>query len=183
MHDVVAAADDGILVPVLVLVVAGFDEFVLVGYLADDVLFAVFINDHDVADRNEPAAGSFFVEEADGALGFHDVGLVAADDPLAEFFAAVLDAAIVVVEAELDLEDEVFGLAVLPDEEGVALGGILGGGLAADDAVGDGPESRVAVPAGEVFAVEDGFEAVIGGCGRCGRDAADSDGGQNQNHH
>ena len=117
------------------LVIAGFDEFFGVGHFAYDVLFAVFVDDHDVADADKPAAASLFIEKAYHSLFFHDVGLVAADYPLAEFFAAVLDAAVVVVEAELDLEDEVGELAVLPDEEGVALGGVVGSGPAADETI------------------------------------------------
>ena len=154
----VAATDNCVLVPVLFLEIAGFDELFLVRDFADDVFFAVFVDDHDIADVDEPASASFFVEEADGALSVHDIGLVAADDPFSEFLAAILDAAVAACEAELGFEDEVFGFAVTPDTEGVALGGVVRGGLASHGTIDNRPIPRVAVPAGEILAVEDGNE-------------------------
>jgi hypothetical protein len=53
---------------------------------------------------------------------------------------------------------EVADGAVGPDQEGVVFYRVGIAGLADNCAVFDGPESRVTVPAGEIFAVEDGSE-------------------------
>src|SRR5512141_2791210 len=60
------------------------------------------------------------------------------------------------------MEFEVAHLAPFPDQEGVALGGIVFGGLAGDGAVLHGPELRQAFPAGQVTAIEEGAKALLG---------------------
>src|SRR5262249_29521996 len=104
------------------------------------------------------------VDEAGRHVIKADLGLVALGDPLVldalagDVFGAVLDAGVVaglVAAAEGETKLEVSDGAAGPEEERVALRGILQRGCASEVAVPDGPEARVAIPAGEGFAVKE----------------------------
>jgi len=134
MDQVVALADDVILVPVLVLVVPGVDQLFLIVHVADDFLVAFAVDEHQVANVDQPSATAFMIQEADLALVVLDLGLVAGDPPLVELLAAVLDAGVAVAD-----------------------GGILRRRFPANDTVLDRPEPPIAIPSGQVLAVEDPF--------------------------
>ena len=78
-----------------------------------------------------------------------------------DFLAAILDARVAADDLVLEPQHEVIDRSLPPDQERVALGRILLGGVAGDRAVLDAPELRVAVPAVEVLAVEDRLEARL----------------------
>lgn len=161
VNEVIASCDDGVLVPVFVFVVTGLYESAPFGNFADEQLVGVLIDEDDVTNIGHPAAPSFMIEEADFAWFVFDLGLVAGDSPFAEVLAAVLDTGVAVVDAELYFEDEVFQFSASPDAEGVSVCGVFPGGLASDGTVLYGPESRVAVPGGEVLTIEDVNEAGL----------------------
>ena len=155
VNEMAASRDNGVFVPVFVFIVAGLYQCVPVGDLADDDFIALFVNHHNVTDIDHPSPAALVVEEADLARFIFDLGLVAADAPFAEVLTSVLDSGVSVVDAEFYLEDEVLRFSASPDAEGVSVCRVFLGCLAANCAVPDGPESRVAVPAGQVLAVED----------------------------
>jgi hypothetical protein len=116
------------------------------------------------------AAPLFLVQRPRPLAGGIEIGLVAADDPLAHFTAAVLDAAIAADDAELGTQLEIAHFALAIDEERVATRGLLGRRLAGDNALLDAPEFRVAVPAVERLAVEERLKpGLVIGCD-CGAD-------------
>src|SRR6185503_3171346 len=100
-----------------------------------------------------------------------DVALVAADRPGADvlqFLAAVLNAGVVAGLFDLGVDLEVFHRAAAPDEE-LVIGQHLGiGGDAGEATVLHRPVLGIAIPTGEVFAVEQGFEAGVVGSGNEG---------------
>src|SRR5690606_35201701 len=113
------------------------------------------------AEGEDPAAALFIVDAAEHVAGF-EVALIAADNPVAQILAAVLDARVTADDLVLELQHEVIDRSIAPDEERVPLGGILLRSAAGDRAVFDAPELRVAVPTFEILAVEDRLEAVFG---------------------
>ena len=151
----VASGDDGVFVPVFVFVVAGFYQCVPVGDFAGDDFVAFPVNHHNVTNIDHPPATALVVEKPDLARFVFDFRLVARNLPVTEVLTSVLDSGVAVVDAELYLEDEVLKFSAAPDAEGVSISRVFLGCLAANCAVPDGPESRVAVPADEVLAVED----------------------------
>jgi hypothetical protein len=87
---------------------------------------------------------------------------------------ADLDAGVAALDLEVDFEFEVVEFAAFPDEEGVALGGFLRGGLAGDDTVLDAPEFGIAVPMFKRLAIEQGLEIErIGPCGSGDRECGE----------
>ncbi len=108
VNEMITSRDDGVFVPALVFVIAGLYQSVPVGDFADDDFIALFVNDHNVADIDHPAAATFVVEEADLALFVFDLGLVAGNPPFTQVLTSVLDTGVAVVDAELYPEDEIF---------------------------------------------------------------------------
>ena len=116
---------------------------------------------------------TFFVNESSNVghlVGVADFVLVAADNPFVtgfggDVFGAVLNAGVVLTgNAEGKAEFEVFGVAVLPDKKGVSVGTFFLGGFATDDPVDNGPESGIAIPTSQVFAVENDLHVIgLGG--------------------
>ena len=153
-------------------------ELVLVANLLD-LLRAVSSNRDPLTALGEDPAAPFLVIDAGVGRGGVDVGLIAADDEVAMIVAAVLDAAVAPLDLVLDLELEVVERALPPDEEGVAVGRLLGRRRADDRAVLDRPEV-LPLPALERGAVEDRREAGIG----LGGDAAarEGEGGEKPRH-
>ena len=170
--EVAALGDDDVFVP-LALLDAGLDFSGGFLCLADDFLFAFLVPDHLLAALGHDATRHLLLVKDAGVGGADlEVRLVAADNEVAEVLAAILDAGVARVagepvgEAQLEVADELLLVAVLGDEEVVALGGIFLGRGAGDGAVLDGPMLLAAFPAGEGLAVEQGFEArLIGGEG------------------
>ena len=110
---------------------------------------------HDLLPAlGEHAAPLLFVQRAGPLACRVEIGLVAADDPLAHFLAAILNAAVAADNLELGPQLEVADFALAPDEKRVPLGRLLGRRLAGDDAVLDAPEFGIAVPAVERLAVK-----------------------------
>jgi hypothetical protein len=68
--------------------------------------------------------------------------------------AAVLHAAIAMIDFERQAELEILQLAAAPDEKGIALGLSLIRGFAAHDTIRELPQPRIAFPAGEILAIE-----------------------------
>ena len=159
---------DDVLVPIV-----GLDRFLQLGRVADRFGFRLaFAIDRERARRawrgcRGPARRN---DAGVGGRGI-DVGLVAADDPLCgsitllRYCTPLLPPSILYSKREPEVAD----LAVLPDEERVVLDRLVGRGAADDRAVLDAPDVRVAFPAFEVFAVEDGF-AFLGGVRSAGSD-------------
>ena len=160
--EVIAFGDDGVFLP---LGDVDFDR----GVLGNEPALGFGVEDEGLTVESEDAAAFFLVGHAGVLDGGVDVALVAGDGvraDLGEKAGAVLDAGVVVAgDADGGAEFEVFDGAGAPDEEGVVRHGVGCGIVAGDGAVGDGPEFGVAFPAGEVFAVEEGFKAVLGGEG------------------
>lgn len=159
MGKVVAASDDVELVPAVDVDVAL--ELVAILELADDAGVLAGFGEGDLTAEGHDAAAAFFIEHAGVGVDEVHVGLIALEDPLADFGqldAAVLDAAVGVVHAEFELELKVLGLAAAVDEEGVALERVFLGALADDGVVFDAPDLRVAVPVVE-GAIEDGHKS------------------------
>src|SRR5262249_24880521 len=96
-------------------------------------------------------------ENAGVAVTGLEIALVAADDPVADVGAAVLNAGVPADDLVLQTQLKVIELSVAPDDERVPVGLIVVGGAARYRAVGDRPELGIAVPAVEARAVEDEF--------------------------
>ena len=169
--EMIALGDDDIFVPVA-LFERGLD-FIGAADRAGHLFLAIFIQNDFFAASREDAAHPLFIENTGvGRSGFH-IGLIATDDPTfwIQNFAAILDSGIGETfgiegldfegAAEFEIADGIVG----PDQESVVFDGVLLAGLANDCAVLDRPKIGVAIPAGEVFAVEDGSEAFFGGGG------------------
>src|SRR5262249_17365114 len=100
--------------------------------------------------------------------GFH-VRLVSAHDPVrrVQDLAAILNAGIAktlcIVRGQLERATQlkIADLAVCPDQERVAFGGVFLRGLAGNRAVLHRPESLVTSPASEISAVENGLEVLF----------------------
>jgi len=178
MDEVVALRDDDVFVP--------FGEVDLHGVaLGGEPLVALVVDDDVLTVLHEDAASAFFVDHAVVRSVRMDVALVAADDPLAgfgHFLAAILDAGIAGGALDLGAQFEVLHDAAAPDEELVVGEMVRSLGLAGDRAVLDGPELRIAVPAGEGLAVEQGLEAVLGGEGSEGRQQESQQGREGLSH-
>ena len=157
-----AAADDAVVVPVVFLValeqLGGGAEWL-------DVAFAVGAEGDVFATAGDEAVFVVIDEADEFAVAAH-VGLVAVGVPVGAGFGAYLDAGIAfLAELEFGGELEVFGLAASPDEVVAILAGFFRGALRCEGAVFDVPPAGRAVPAGEVFAVEEcaGFGEGAGG--------------------
>ena len=147
---------DGVVVPVV-----GLDHFQQPGGRAEfarDALGAVGLDEHLLTALGQDFPQRVFHDDAGPAAGGVEVGL-GADQGLALGLAggalarAIIDAGIAALEFEFQAQLEVLDL-VLPDKE-VVLGDPDGlGSVAGNGAVLDGPEARVAVPTGQVVAVE-----------------------------
>ena len=120
-----------------------------------------FLDDDLLAALGEDTAALLFIENAGVGLARFEVALVASDhetlfvDELAAVLHAGVTADNLVLERQFKVSDFAF-----PDEEGVALGGLLLGRPAGDGTVFDGPEIET-LPAGEILAVEQVL--VLGG--------------------
>ena len=159
MDEVIALGDNGVLVPL------GDVDFDGVAF-GDDPLLSLRVDDDALAVLDDDAAAAFVVDHGVVHGGGMHVALVTADGPLAvlgEFAAPVLDAGVVAGLLDLGVEDEVLHFTAAPDQKLIVAELFRAGGLAGDRAVFDGPEFLVGVPVGEVFAVEERAEAVIGG--------------------
>ncbi len=154
VYQVIALGDDVVFVPVLFLVEAGLDKLFGIGDIADDFFAAVFVDDHKIANVDQPATSPLMVEKS-GHFGIiYHLSLIAANDPFIDLFAAILDAGITTQQTELYLQLEIFELAIPPDDERVTASWIFGCSLAVYRAVFHRPEAWIAVPAGQIFAVE-----------------------------
>ena len=165
--EVVAFRDDDVLIPL-----ANID---LHGCVLAELPEAAVGIEHDVfAVEAEDAATLFLIGHAGVLDGGMDVALVAGDDPrgdLRQLAAAILDAAVVVADdADGGAQLEVIHFAAAPDEEAVVCHGFGRGIGAGDEPVFDLPEFRVAIPAGEVAAVEERGEGVVSGESGCGEE-------------
>lgn len=159
VDEVIALGDDGVLMPVGDI---DFDGVVFGG----KPTFGFGVDDNALAILADDAAAAFFVDHGVVDGSGVDITLVTADGPFAdfrEFPAAILDAGVVTDDFDFGGEFEVFDGAAAPDEELVVveLSGV--GGFAGDATVLDGPKFGVPIPAGEVLAVEQGFEAILSG--------------------
>src|ERR1019366_1394985 len=159
LDDGVAAGDEVEVIPVL-----AFDQILQLRAIADgadDCGFLALADIAELAAHGEKAAPALFVDLAGVLLLAIHVGLVAlhGEFDIGEFDAAKLDAAVEAGEFELELQFEIRRTAAAPDEEGILDGLPVGGRLPADGAVFHAPEMRIAFPAGEGFAVEDGLVA------------------------
>lgn len=106
----------------------------------------------------EDAAAAFLVEDAGVSLAGLEVGLVAGDNraklALFDDLAAVLDAGVAIDDPVGKAQFEIAHFAACIDEKGVMGQFGVRFGDAGDGAVLDGPEIRAALPAGEIFSVE-----------------------------
>ena len=122
------------------------------------------VHHHVDAVVAEDAAAAFFVGHRRMHIRWMDVALVAEDRPrrhLRQAAAAVLQAGVVIADDfDRRAEFEVLSLAV-PNEERIRLR-FTDLARAYNHPVNDFPEARFAVPAGEVLAVEERREAVLG---------------------
>lgn len=162
--EVVAVGDNAVFVPVFL-----FDGFLDFGGVADgagdfDFEFAVVANEFcGLSALSEDTAEGFAVEDSGVGGACFEVGLVAADAPFpGEFEATVLDTGVSADHAVFEFEFEVIDFATAPDDEGIGIEFDLIGGPAGDCALLDAPDTWIAVPAVEGFAVEE-FLPVIGG--------------------
>ena len=81
---------------------------------------------------------------------------------IAGFFeTAILNTTVTPNDLKIHLEHKVFELTCLPNNEGIALGGIFLGGLTSDRSVLNAPELWVAIPALEGFPIKDGLKAFF----------------------
>src|ERR1039457_5591521 len=160
LDDGVAAGDEVKIVPILAL--DQLLQLLAIAHRADERGFFALADIGELAAHGEKPAPALFVDLAGVLLLAIHVGLVALHGELdiGEFDAANLDAAIEAGEFELELQFEIRRTAAAPDEEGVLDGLPVGGGLSDDGAVFHAPEMRIAFPAGEGFAVDDG---LVGG--------------------
>src|SRR5262245_45531003 len=117
----------------------------------------------------EHATGTLFIQDADELLVSLtrrvDVRLVAGDHEvprLADMLGSILNAGVAADDLELGLQLEVGDLAV-PNQEAIASLNLPVLGVAGDGAILDRPQVRLALPAGQVLAVEELLEAGLVG--------------------
>src|SRR5206468_873260 len=118
----------------------------------------------DGATRRQEGPAPLLVVLAGVFVSCVDVGLVTAQKVSGpgDLFRAVVDAAVALgADAELDLQLEVGGFASAPDQKVVLLQQRGGRDLSDDFPRFSAPVPRVAIPALERFAVEDGYEALV----------------------
>ena len=158
VDEVIARRDDGVFIP---LGDVDGDGVAITG----EPLFCLRIDDDGLSVFRDDAAAAIVVDHRVVLSGGVDVALVAADGPLpvfGQFLRAILNAAVVLaLDFHLHAELEVLQGAPAPDEE-LIVGEVFGGlGRPDDGSVGNRPEIGIAVPAGEVFAVEEIDEALL----------------------
>src|ERR1043166_1367421 len=176
----VALRDDGVFVPIALL--DGRLEFFRFSERAGDLFLAILApydffaaRGHDVASTRD--APLVVQDSRVGRSGLH-VRLITTDHPVLfiENFAAILNAgigeALVIVRRDLEpaAQFKISDGAVGPNQKRVSLRGMLLGRLAGDHTLFYRPKLRVAVPTGEVFAVEDRVKTLfrVGGGDNCG---------------
>jgi len=135
-------------------------------------LLSVLLNGLFADHANPPAIQTFAVDETADirkADLVADFMLVSTDDPViasgfaGNVFGTVLDAGVVGgVAAERQTQFEILGRSVLPDQERITLGRVLGGRLAVNDTIADRPETRITVPSFQILAVEQRLESSLG---------------------
>src|SRR5215213_10654355 len=144
MLNVISLGDDDDVVPVVEL--EEFFEARLIDDVGGDESLAVGLPGGVLAHQADATALAALVVNKAGNAGqlrfIAKLMLVAANDPFVLYFVigdvsrAVLDARVVGgVAAEGEAEIEVGELAALPDEEGVAHGGVFGRRFAVDNAI------------------------------------------------
>lgn len=162
--DVVSLANDDNVVPVV-----QFEqllELFPVDQRAGNVLLAIVAPGGFLAGEADAAAFAALIVDEPGDVGQLELVakfvLIAAHNPfvpdlaLGDVLRPVLNSRIVRrAQAKRQTQLEILGRATLPNEERIAGGRLLGGGFAVNDAVSHGPQPRIAVPTGQVFAVED----------------------------
>jgi hypothetical protein len=116
-------------------------------------------SDHRLgATFREDTAAALFIQNARVGFSSLEVGLITGDNgtklPRLRELAAILHARVALLDTVFEGEFEIADLAVFPDEEGIVFERLVRGGPAGDGAVLDRPKIGVAVPAGEIFAVE-----------------------------
>src|SRR5207244_13306835 len=75
--------------------------------------------------------------------------------PFGDVLGAVLNAGIVGgITAKRQSQFKIFRAAALPDDEGVSVSGVFSSRFAVNDAIFHTPQSRIAVPTGQVFPIE-----------------------------
>ena len=122
---------------------------------------------HPFATLGQDAAAFLLVEDARIGRARLEVALIAAHDGVAEILAAVLDAAVAAGDSILQLQFKVIKVALPPDQERVAFGGLFGRRLTDDRTVLHRPELGLPLPAFERRAVEDRHESgIVGGDSR-----------------
>ena len=154
---------DPVLVPVALL-----DHLLKFGRVADRLaghLRAIGRDRDALTPLAEDAAAFLLVDDSRIGRARLEVGLVAADHEVTQILAAVLDAAVglggacdPVGEREFEVVDQ----PLPPDQEGVVLGQVLGGGLTDNDAVLDPPELRLSLPARQRRAIEERHARLVG---------------------
>ena len=157
VNEVISLRDDGVLMPL-----GDIDLHRLM--LAGEPALRFGVDDDALTILHDDAASTLFIDHRVVGMGGMNITLIAADGPLAvlrQFLAAVLDAGVVALLADFRLQLEVFHLPAAPDEK-LIVSELLRSGRGADDlAVFNLPQLGIAIPAGEVFAIEDRFEACV----------------------
>jgi hypothetical protein len=122
--------------------------------------FSLWVNDHTLAILDDDTTSAFFIHHCTVRRVRMDIALVTSDGPflIGIFAAAVLDAGVVAFLADFCLQLKVLHLPTTPDEKLIVSELLRPRGVADDFAVLDLPEFRIAIPASEIFAIENGFK-------------------------
>jgi len=174
---VIATGDDDDVVPVVQL--EQFLERFLVDECAGDVFLSVFPCGFFAGEAHSAPLPSFVVDKPGHIWEvdlISDFVLITADHPIVgrvtfrDVAGPVLNAGVVVRAApEREPQIKVRECLTFEYQESVALGWRLWGCFAVDCSVAHGPEPRVPIPSGEVFAVEELLHSRGFGRGENGR--------------
>ena len=122
-----------------------FSDALLLSGIGDFYLITTF-------GKYAPAA--FFIKSSRPAPCAVEIRLIARNDPLGNFFTAILDPAISAFNSELKPKFEISEFAFAPHDKGISLRRVVGGSLSCDRPFLHSPKSWIPVPALESFAIE-----------------------------
>ena len=131
---------------------------------SDEPAHPLGIDDNTLAVLDNDAAGPFLVDHGIVWGGGMNIALIATDRPsaiLRKFPAPVLDPGIVPRLPHLHPEFEVLHRAPPPNQKLVVSELLRTGRLAGDAPLLDGPQFRIAIPSGEILAVEQSLEPFL----------------------
>ena len=159
LHQMIPLRDDRVFMPLL-------DVHAHRLTLRHEPFFALGVDHHALPVLHQDAAPLLPINHRIVRCRGVNVTLVATHRPLARLWklpAAILNARVVALLLHLHSQLEILQHPAPPDEKLIVLQLLRPRRGAHDLAVFHLPQLRIAIPAGEVFAIEERFESILGG--------------------